>query len=705
MNDAEHVVSLNGEEAGRMYYDRSSKAWRDPNFDRSKFKPESFERIYGDILGETKQEATDELIRRRKESMKQESPVEEVVVEETVTEEPQGVQFTKDTILNRFLNKLHSFNNLSVNPFNYKEFIYGDKASLEFNRFDKGNKNEISLEGISSLDKGKGLGKEVMSVITKSADELGTTITLQAKPFGKDGLGKKELIDFYKKNGFEVDQQYLEDLEFGSEQEAINYVLENESEALPMVRTPKITEPQVVSELEKANEYLKKQKDNKENERLNYLIKEAEYGKENDFKDKYNKEKYKKEFEKDSRLAAILNAKDYIEYKKSVNEDYSEQEEDIKILEKDIRKNPIVESAKNLLNLDTKDQTNLQRVLDYLDGLDSSLDLDPNELNDVTRVMAISTAKAIVKTLKALVKAGITLQEAINTASEIHSVDTKDVLKAFDVIKQGGKQKSAPSPSTSDIYAGDGRIISIVKDVKKITMREKDLLIKQIKDKAKGAKDVVKVQKEIAKELAAEIKELSTKGKITLTQAANIVSKFSKVNLLNETSVSNFVDYMSKVFADAEYDNKISVAKSKLKNAKKNIATKIGIADGLVLPLQRLFSINPNLIPEEYLNRYLELVNMFSDRAQVLSLEDKSKVTKDVEEILDEINNEQSLSDELADRFEASENKVFKDGVLDYSASVKNMLDKGEIDSNEATLMSKYKNRIVFIRKPIKNCK
>ena len=309
--------------------------------------------------------------------------------------------------------------------------------------------------------------------------------------------------------------------------------------------------------------------------------------------------------------------------------------------------------------------------------------------------MAISTAKAIVKTLKALVKAGITLQEAINTASEIHSVDTKDVLKAFDVIKQGGKQKSAPSPSKSDIYAGDGRIISIVKDVKKITMREKDLLIKQIKDKAKGAKDVVKVQKEVAKELAAEIKELSTKGKITLTQAANIVSKFSKVNLLNEVSVSNFVDYMSKVFADAEYDNKISVAKGKIKNAKKNIATKLGMADGLIIPLQRLFSINPNLIPEQYLDRYLELVDMFSARAQVLSLEEKSKVTKDVEEILDEINNEQSLSDELADRFEASENKVFKDGVLDYTASVKNMLDKGEIDSNEASLMSKYKNRIV----------
>lgn len=245
MNDAEHIVTLNGEEAGRMYYDRSSKTWRDPNFDRSKHSPESFERIYGDILGDTKQEATDELIRRRKESMKQETPVEESVTEEVVSKEPQGVQFSKDTILNKFLNKLNSLNPIQKNPIDNKSFIYGNKASLEFNRFDKGDKNEISLEGITSLDKGKGLGKEAMVDITKSADELGTTLTLDAKPFGREGLGKKELINFYKKNGFEVDQQYLEDLDFASEQEAIDYVLENESEALPMIRKP---QPQAVSE-------------------------------------------------------------------------------------------------------------------------------------------------------------------------------------------------------------------------------------------------------------------------------------------------------------------------------------------------------------------------------------------------------------------------------------------------------------------------
>jgi hypothetical protein len=257
----------------------------------------------------------------------------------------------------------------------------------------------------------------------------------------------------------------------------------------------------------------------------------------------------------------------------------------------------------------------------------------------------------------------------------------RDVRKRF-----GLRERQAPSVN---------KLFGKIKDVKKITMTEKAALIKQIKDRIKGAKDVIKTQKEIASQIADEVNELRTKGKITVNQAANIVSKFSKLNLLNETAVSNFTDYISKVFADAEYDNKINIAKSKLAKAKQNIVTKLGIADGLVLPLQRLFSINPTLIPEQSLNRYLELLDMFSARQQVLNLEEKSVVTKDVQDILDEINNEQSLSDELADRFEASESKVFKDDVLDYAASVKNMLKNGEIDEKEAELMTKYKDRIV----------
>jgi len=252
---------------------------------------------------------------------------------------------------------------------------------------------------------------------------------------------------------------------------------------------------------------------------------------------------------------------------------------------------PVVD---DLLELDTTDQTNLQKVLDYLDKIDTALDLDPNELNDVTRVMAVNTAKVIVKTLKALVNAGVTLQKAIKEVSDINKVTSEQIIEALEIVSKINENKA-----------------------------EK-----------------------------------------------NAISK--------------------------ELSKKINTAKSKLKNAKKNIVTKLGVADGLIMPLQQLFNINPRLIPSKYFDRYLELVNMFGERRQVLSLEEKSLVIQDVKEILNEIDNERSKTDELAYRFELSDNKVFnEDGTLNYSESIKKMFKEEEIDSDELDLMTKYKKQII----------
>jgi hypothetical protein len=62
---------------------------------------------------------------------------------------------------------------------------------------------------------------------------------------------------------------------------------------------------------------------------------------------------------------------------------------------------------------------------------------------------------------------------------------------------------------------------------------------------------------------------LASTGKITVNQAANIVARFGKVNMLSEISVSSFVDYMTNVFKDAEYASKLSTAK----NLKSSIAS------------------------------------------------------------------------------------------------------------------------------------
>lgn len=391
-----------------------------------------------------------------------------------------------------------------------------------------------------------------------------------------------------------------------------------------------------------------------------------------------------------------------------------------------------------LLELDPNDKTTGQKISDAL--AQALKDIEKFEKENLGVNIALPVMKAIIQAVKALVDAGVALQEAIKKVAKDNNVNSRDIINGINAIgqiapiqaeydalmakadamiarqkKRGIEDAKIVSNvdtmiRNAEVYqkANDsqkkimerearnkmgvapkravsiGRVLGSLKDITNISRAEKMFVIKQIRDLSRDA----------AKELSKEIREMASKGKITAVQAANIVARFGKVNMLNEISVSNFVDYMAKVFANAEYANKIDVAKSKLKAAKKNIVTKIGISDGLVQPLQRLFSINPTLIPDQYLERYLELVDMFGARQAVLTLDEKSEVTKDVQDILNQIDTEQSVANELADRFKSSENKVYKDDELDYAASVKKMLDEKEIDDKEADTMRKYKDDI-----------
>jgi L-amino acid N-acyltransferase YncA len=227
--DGETTVTLDGKKIGKMFYDRSQRAWVNAEFDKTSAKPYTSKWIYGDSLGDTKAEAINELIRRNSEAKA-----------EAKVEEPKKVtQYTNDQIINEFLTELNGKENIQRSPIG-KEFIYGDKAFLEFSRFNKETgAREISIQSIASMDKGQGIGKAVMKDITDTADELGITLTLDAKPFGDTGLSKEALIKFYEKNGFVPDLEEAFGGEFETEEELIDYVLENEREALPMVRTPK----------------------------------------------------------------------------------------------------------------------------------------------------------------------------------------------------------------------------------------------------------------------------------------------------------------------------------------------------------------------------------------------------------------------------------------------------------------------------------
>jgi len=232
-----------------------------------------------------------------------------------------------------------------------------------------------------------------------------------------------------------------------------------------------------------------------------------------------------------------------------------------------------------------------------------------NDNQESLRVKPTEVAPTEVKPIDAAIK---TLQES------------KEYIEADDIQKEslvratrkrfGLKEKSAPSVN---------RLFGKLKDIAKITMTEKVALAKQLRDKARGARESVSAFRKASQEVAKEIKELKEKGTITATQAANIISKFSKVNLLNEKSISNFVDYMAKVFSDANYAKNISEIKKLQRQAKSRNHT------SMTNVVREFTSINPELIPLDRLQDYIKALDFLNTRTPSYS---------NMNDILSEIN-------------------------------------------------------------------
>jgi hypothetical protein len=392
-----------------------------------------------------------------------------------------------------------------------------------------------------------------------------------------------------------------------------------------------------------------------------------------------------------------------------------------------------------LLDLDVEDEDNMQIVLGALDKFDNAISKRlRGGANDALLALPLSTVQLVVKTLKTLVKGGMLLRDAIRKVSADNNISAelvKDVLNISEIQdgfnelmdKVGAmieRQTRRGTPEArmisnidtlvrnSEVYqnASDsqkkilerearakagaparrapsiGRILGVLKDITNVSREDKLKIISQIRQLSKDA----------AKDLANEIRELAKTGKITTNQAANIIARFGKVNLLNEVSVSSFVDYMAKVFKNAEYAEQISRVESMLKTAKKNVQTKIGAAEALTPLLNKVFSIKPTMIPDSVFEDYVSIVEMIGERKTVLSLQESGQLTDRVNKILDAMDNEYSRAQSLIEMVELYKDKVIdEDGNLDLASTIKKMIKDKSITEQDAEIIRKYRGEIV----------
>ena len=324
---------------------------------------------------------------------------------------------------------------------------------------------------------------------------------------------------------------------------------------------------------------------------------------------KWNKTQ-KKEFDKEAKRKAKAAEKEAAKKAKAEEKAATKKPKTAPVKQKapPIQEGPTDEDLSEidaLLDLDVENEDNMQIVLNALDKANKALNQRLfGQANNALLAIPLNVVSVVIKALKAAVKGGMMLRDAIRKVSAENNLSqqiVKDILnvseiqEGFDALmvkvdEMIARQTRRGTPEArmisnidtlvrnSEVYqnANDaqkkilereararagvsarrapsiGRILGVLKDITNVSRQDKLAIISKIRQLSKDA----------AKDLAAEIKELAKGGKITANQATNIVARFGKVNMLSEISVSKFVDYMTKVFNDAEYASKLSKAKS-----------------------------------------------------------------------------------------------------------------------------------------------
>ena len=189
-----------------------------------------------------------------------------------------------------------------------------------------------------------------------------------------------------------------------------------------------------------------------------------------------------------------------------------------------------------------------------------------------------------------------------NSAVYERANDSQREQMIRDLKKELGQRvKSAPKAE---------RLLGTIKDAKKVTVDEMMALKEKIKAEAKAAKDAVAFINGIRARIAEEIKAMEKSGVLSAKQVQTIINKASKVNLTRPDAVNNFVDYMEKVFKNAEYGEKLSQSNT-LQKSIKNLSKSDKVAAGTKAVAKQFAQIEPRRVSniEEYLEYASALYN------------------------------------------------------------------------------------------------
>ena len=264
----------------------------------------------------------------------------------------------------------------------------------------------------------------------------------------------------------------------------------------------------------------------------------------------------------------------------------------------------------------------------------------------------------------------------------------RDIKKEF-----GERIKSAPKVD---------RLFGVIKDAKNITVDEMTVLKEKIKAEAKASRDAIAFINGIRSRISSEITAMEKSGVISARQVQAIINRLNKVNLTNPQAVNSFVDYMQKVFKNAEYAEKLSKSNDLAKRIKK-LTKSDNIAAGTKAVAKQFSKIEPRRV--ENIDEYLENASALYEAMRPTmvkvtggGVDARFKKAIDYDKLQDYSNRELDKQEkQKVDELLARNKDLVMAGILTEDMNldeIKKLLDAIKED-DEATLPSEEKQKMI----------
>jgi len=205
------------------------------------------------------------------------------------------------------------------------------------------------------------------------------------------------------------------------------------------------------------------------------------------------------------------------------------------------------------------------------------------KIQEAIQFQAQQSANDLAKIVNDAIKAKLTKTQIVDILVKRGGLTAADANQVYNDVKAKNPISIAttgttPAATTTTVKPKSKFVDNIANAIEQmaggnVTPEVKDAIVKEINTARQAIKKALMSEMALKKQLASIVKSLGVSNKITATQAKSIITAFSKVNVMSDSSVNNFIDKVMDIFdkvnAKTEAENRSSLISNIADLAKK----------------------------------------------------------------------------------------------------------------------------------------